>query len=69
MIKLDEQQENALRGLAGAIGFPAVVHFLWLKGWARLLLSISRWRDRGAFDAWNNRRVRDYITPRRGAWR
>ncbi|WP_456717758.1 MULTISPECIES: hypothetical protein [unclassified Bradyrhizobium] len=64
MIKLDKQQEDALRGLAGAIGIPAVLHFQWLKGMTRGLLTISRWRDRKAFDAWDKRRIRNYARQR-----
>lgn len=60
MITLDEQQENALKGLAGAIGFPIAIHALWLKGMARVLLSAWRWRDRRGFDVWDKLRIQTY---------
>lgn len=58
MIDLDQQQTDALRGLASTIGDVAAARaFRTLRFIARLNLTIARWWNPEAFDRWNETRI------------
>lgn len=58
MIDLDEQQNDALRGLANTIGDNAAARaFRTLRFIARLNLTMWRWCNPKGFDRWNHARV------------